>query len=256
MTPQLCIGIAQGRRYSGVYFDTCYGSDSLEATEFVPGDTCTIPCPGDNSQICGGNGAPTNGTRILVPRKRPQMSRRSAPANVLLTVYQLVIGLPGTTMIGDGTAVVVPPSTLNGPSIIVPGPGAPFVPPATISAPLPVSGTTVSAGPTSSVGPDGPVITTNAAVFTQPSSPPGQSASRSMGGSGGVITSVVTTITYTTFDSPNPTALVPVELCTTLYFEDCHCPTQVIPTVPMATYLAECNKCGDDGEGTVILTIP
>ncbi|KAM0325146.1 hypothetical protein ACHAQA_007685 [Verticillium albo-atrum] len=71
-----------------------------------------------------------------------------------------------------------------------------------------------------------------------------------------VITSVVTTITYTTVDLTNPTSLVPVEVCTTLYYEDCQCSTQVTPTVPLVTYEAECDKCGDDDESSVTLTIP
>ncbi|KAM0276760.1 hypothetical protein ACHAQH_006409 [Verticillium albo-atrum] len=71
-----------------------------------------------------------------------------------------------------------------------------------------------------------------------------------------VITSVVTTITYTTVDLANPTVLVPAEVCTTLYFEDCHCSTQAIPTVPMVTYAAECDKCGDNEENIIYLTIP
>ncbi|CAI0645974.1 unnamed protein product [Colletotrichum noveboracense] len=70
------------------------------------------------------------------------------------------------------------------------------------------------------------------------------------------ITSVVTTITYTTINPANPTALMGTELCSTLYFPDCGCPTQVTPTVPMTTIEASCNRCGSKGESLVTLTVP
>ncbi|KAK2769599.1 hypothetical protein CKAH01_15135 [Colletotrichum kahawae] len=71
-----------------------------------------------------------------------------------------------------------------------------------------------------------------------------------------VTTSVVTTITYTTINPANPTALMETELCSTLYFPDCGCPTQITPTVPMTTIEASCNKCGSKGESLVTLTVP
>ncbi|KAF5485117.1 hypothetical protein CGCS363_v014843 [Colletotrichum siamense] len=70
------------------------------------------------------------------------------------------------------------------------------------------------------------------------------------------ITSVVTTITYTTVNPASPTALMEAELCSTLYFPDCGCPTQVTPTVPMTTIEASCNRCGSKGESLVTLTVP
>ncbi|KAF4807954.1 hypothetical protein CGCSCA5_v012925 [Colletotrichum siamense] len=70
------------------------------------------------------------------------------------------------------------------------------------------------------------------------------------------MTSVVTTITYTTINTANPTALMEAEFCSTLYFPDCNCPTQVTPTVPMTTIEASCNRCGSKGESFVTLTIP
>lgn len=70
------------------------------------------------------------------------------------------------------------------------------------------------------------------------------------------MTSVVTTITYTTINPANPTALMETELCSTLYFPHCGCPTQVNPTVPMTTIEASCNRCGSKGESLVTLTVP
>ncbi|KZL82374.1 hypothetical protein CI238_13259 [Colletotrichum incanum] len=283
MTPQKCIVLVQGRRYSGVFFDTCYASDSLEATAFVPGNNCSIPCPGDARQICGGNAAALNTTRLFLRQKlRSNVLKRAAPANILLTIYELVVGLPGTTIVGPGTTIVIPPTTIIGPGVTVPGPGVTVVAPtivslpgspagpgvtvfgpgATVVAPTTVSlpgspaGTAVADVPTTAVGPGTTVVTTNGIIVTQPPSAPGPVVFPSLRNSDGAITSLVTTITYTTVDPTKPTVLVPVELCTTLYFKDCQCPTQVVPTVPMATYVAECAKCGGNGQSKVTLTIP
>ncbi|KAF3806930.1 hypothetical protein GCG54_00007182 [Colletotrichum gloeosporioides] len=99
-------------------------------------------------------------------------------------------------------------------------------------------------------------LTTTLGLATSRTSP---SLASSSAGSLGVdmpMTSVVTTIIYTTINPTNPTALMEAELCSTLYFPDCGCPTQVTPTVPMTTIEASCNRCGSKDESLVTLTVP
>lgn len=64
---------------------SCYGANSLEDTEILGDAMCDIPCPGDARLICGGR-------RSFVPRRRDlELSRRAAPADILLTAYALII---------------------------------------------------------------------------------------------------------------------------------------------------------------------
>ncbi|KAK1598883.1 uncharacterized protein LY79DRAFT_586413 [Colletotrichum navitas] len=261
MTPQKCIAMVQGQRYAGVIFDTCYGSQSLNATSFVPGDSCSIPCPGDARQICGGNAAAFKPKRLRMRHhSRALILQRDAPANILLTIFQLVV-LPATTVVESGTTIVVPPTTMAGPAVIIPVPGVTAVAPPADRITRDASTAVVIAPPadriiqdasTAVVGPGGTVTTTNG----QPPSAPGAVSIPNPVSPNSAITSVVTTVIYMIVDPTRPTALVPVELCTTLYFEDCRCPTQVIPTLPMATYVADCNKCGVKGQSKVTITAP
>ncbi|KAH0432693.1 hypothetical protein CcaCcLH18_06269 [Colletotrichum camelliae] len=371
MTPQKCIELAGSLRYAGVFFDTCYGSDSLDSASFVPAEGCRTLCPGDVQQICGGSVA-TNITRLRARHFRSQVSKRAVPVSVLLTIYERVdsfVVTPGTstTTIPVGGDSILPstPITLPGSAALenptpvtnaVTTPGQlttvgnsldPAVPPqpSSFTGVFTVDGvpttlteaitpsTTVPSSPTTmaspSPGDDGGVLDPSSSVGldssqTVPSvgSPTGGSGA-GIGGDGDVLdpsssvglagsqtvsslgssttasapgigddsdvlepltttfglatsrtlpslasgsagnlsvdmpmTSVVTTITYTTIDPANPTALMEADLCSTLYFPDCGCPTQVTPTVPMTTIEASCNKCGSKGESLVTLTVP
>ncbi|KAK1983054.1 hypothetical protein LZ30DRAFT_560421, partial [Colletotrichum cereale] len=261
MTPQKCTALVQGRRYSGVFFDTCYASESLDDTEFVIG--CKIPCPGSASQICGGNAADLNTTRILVRQNsRAPIFRRDAPASILLTFYQLAVVLPGTAIVGPDTTIVVPPTTIVGPGVTISDPSVtatittpaaslPDSPAGTINVPYIAANV-----PTTAVGPGATVITNDGIVVTQAPSPLGPVLVPSPLSPGSAITSVITTVTYMIVDPMKSTALVPVEICTTLYYKECRCPTQVVPTVLMATYLADCDKCGANGQSKVTITVP
>ncbi|KAL3297274.1 glycoside hydrolase [Colletotrichum asianum] len=99
-------------------------------------------------------------------------------------------------------------------------------------------------------------LTTTLGFATSRTSPSPASGSAGSLGVDMPMTSVVTTITYTTINPANPTALMEAEICSTLYFPDCGCPTQVTPTVPMTTIEASCNRCGSKGENLVTLTVP
>ncbi|KAF4814834.1 hypothetical protein CGCTS75_v013236 [Colletotrichum tropicale] len=371
MTPQRCIELAGSLRYAGVFFDICYGSDSLESASFVPTEGCGTPCPGDLQQICGGSVA-TNITRLRARHFRTEFSKRAVPGGVLLTIYERVdsvvvtpgittttipvggnsvlpstpITLPGSaapdnvipitmggttprqlTTIGNilDPAVPLQPSsftspfivdgvpttlvgvitpttaTLSSPTITVsPGPGddGDVLDPASsvglagsqtvpnVGSPTAGSGAGIGddgdvLDPSSSGGLAGSQTVSNGGSPTAASAPgfgedkdvleplpttlglatsriPPSTASESAGNLGVdiPITSVITTITYTTINSADPTALMETEVCSTLYFPDCGCPTQVTPTVPMTAIEASCNRCGSKGESLVTLTVP
>ncbi|TKW53309.1 hypothetical protein CTA1_2361 [Colletotrichum tanaceti] len=241
MTQQRCVSLAQGqgRRYAGVYNDTCYGSDSLVATDFVPLGSCNTLCPGDNTLICGG---------VIELRRRDgsggHAAKRAAPANVLLTLFEAIIGQPGST-----TTSNVPETPSGGPPISgTSDAGTPLLPTTG-----PDGGNPVGPVPTPVTSPFASVLTMDGAVATVEGSVtlPGVVPTPDV-----TVTSLVTTVVYTTVDPSNPTALVTTELCTTLYFHDCGCPTQVFPTVSLATVVASCNRCGPGGSDVVTLTVP
>ncbi|KAJ4210221.1 hypothetical protein NW767_000491 [Fusarium falciforme] len=84
MTIQSCIQACGGTTYIGVYEDTCYCADRLDANTRAVADEsdCDVPCPGNDKQLCGGLAArSTSNSRRWMP------SRRDAPSSVLLTVY-------------------------------------------------------------------------------------------------------------------------------------------------------------------------
>ncbi|KAF4439693.1 hypothetical protein FACUT_3948 [Fusarium acutatum] len=73
-----CSTLCQGRAYFGVYDTDCYCGDEVdgEATARVELDSCDIECPGDVSQICGGDA-----------QRRRMHRRQTIPSDRLLTVY-------------------------------------------------------------------------------------------------------------------------------------------------------------------------
>ncbi|KAK1983062.1 hypothetical protein LZ30DRAFT_589219 [Colletotrichum cereale] len=218
MTPQNCAVLAPGRRYIGIYADICYASDTLEATSYTELAQCSLFCPGDNTQFCGGNANPNLAS--IRPRQRHsrQLLKRDAPPNIFLTLYEFATGLPNTTIVGPGTIAVGPSATALGSSTVVTGSDRVGVPRS--------SGGTRAA------------ITTVVSGITL------------------TITSVVTTVSYMTVDSENPTALISAELCTTLYYHDCGCSTQITPRVPMTTISVDCNACGYQEANHIALTVP
>ncbi|RSM01468.1 hypothetical protein CEP52_008531 [Fusarium oligoseptatum] len=84
MTIQSCIEACGGTTYIGVYQETCYCAEKLDAnTRAVANESaCNVPCPGNDKQLCGGLAATTSSNS-----RRWMHVRRDAPSSVLLTVY-------------------------------------------------------------------------------------------------------------------------------------------------------------------------
>ncbi|CEI40256.1 hypothetical protein FVEN_g1811 [Fusarium venenatum] len=85
MTVERCVGACNGLTYVGLFEGNCYCASVLDGdTLAVSNETsCNRPCPGDDSQFCGG--MVTQNTRARFRRTTPL--RRDAPSNALLTIY-------------------------------------------------------------------------------------------------------------------------------------------------------------------------
>ena len=70
------------------------------------------------------------------------------------------------------------------------------------------------------------------------------------------MTTIMSTMSYTTICSTNPASLVVVEYCSTFTVPDCGCDTQTQPEIPVATVVNTCDACGAAGESVVTLTVP
>ncbi|KAM0506223.1 hypothetical protein ACHAP8_001257 [Fusarium lateritium] len=85
MTVERCVGACNGLTYIGLFEGNCYCASVLDGgTLAVSNETsCNRPCPGDDSQFCGG--LVTQNTRTRFRRTTPL--RRDTPSNSLLTIY-------------------------------------------------------------------------------------------------------------------------------------------------------------------------
>ncbi|KAI3331338.1 glycoside hydrolase family 16 protein [Ustulina deusta] len=117
MDNEACVSSCTGRKYAGVSGETCYCADILGDATAVANEKCSVPCPGNPREICGGVlsateqapppafaglGSPrTNSTRTLSKAKligvsaradRPLPRRAAPPPAALLTVYGNVDG--------------------------------------------------------------------------------------------------------------------------------------------------------------------
>ncbi|KAH7160869.1 hypothetical protein EDB81DRAFT_682109 [Dactylonectria macrodidyma] len=82
MTLERCVNACAGVTYAGVYEGECYCADRLDAGTRALGDgsACDHPCPGDETEFCGGIAGQSNSSA------RFRFQRRDAPGNYLLSV--------------------------------------------------------------------------------------------------------------------------------------------------------------------------
>jgi len=70
------------------------------------------------------------------------------------------------------------------------------------------------------------------------------------------MTTIMSTMSYTTVCPTNPASLVVVEYCATFTVPKCNCASQTAPAIPLTTVVASCDTCGAQGESSVTLTLP
>lgn len=123
-----CIAACGGSRLVGLFNTDCYCGSILDEanSRSVPENECSILCPGDPSQRCGGRGLP--------------IARRQVPLDVRLSIYIRIAEVPGSVSTvtsvsvsaGPGTTVSVtfisvvtnPPVVTGGATISIGGPGS------------------------------------------------------------------------------------------------------------------------------------
>ncbi|KAI0841828.1 glycoside hydrolase family 16 protein [Hypoxylon sp. FL0890] len=212
-----CVGHCSGRKYAGVYEDTCYCTDTLGDTRAVENAMCNVPCSGNGDEVCGGHVDSTERHRplsMMVNSARPVNSstlhRRDAPANILLTVYGNLADDPmppaapamgGTAM--DSYRMIQAPNT-------------------TVTTAITVTYTTV--------------CSTNPASLVE--------------------VEYSTTITYEECGctkSKSKTAHYPVS---TAHLTTTTPASAAMTYIPMTTYAETCHACGPHSESTVTLTVP
>ncbi|KAK6220514.1 mixed-linked glucanase [Colletotrichum tabaci] len=84
MTLEKCVSLCRPGKYAGVRGSECFCAGDLDPDTRAEADRgrCNVPCPGNNTQLCGGtiNVSPA-------PSRLMHLHRRAAPANYLLTLY-------------------------------------------------------------------------------------------------------------------------------------------------------------------------
>ncbi|KAF7563732.1 hypothetical protein G7046_g381 [Stylonectria norvegica] len=227
MTTERCITLAVGRRYVGLFNRSCYVSDSLTSSGLLAEGRCDNPCPGDPGLFCGGF---INPDEKLPVNKRGEASlaSRGAPANILLTLYEVAALDPSSTVTTDD---VLPSSSEIAPS----------------------TSEDISASATDSLSLQTERPET-ARVFTDPA---GRVTVTAYSTATADITTTITTVVYTTIDPANRSYLILTQAQIVLSYIPCHkCENHGIPTVEMTTIQASCSACGSNGEDGITLTLP
>lgn len=226
MTPQLCVASCPSYAYAGIYSTQCYCGDELEVG-VSNNNTCTISCPGNTAEICGGmitsvgSGNFTSGSAISRFKKR-----QSVALDLLLTVYENV-DLIGSNDLATVTVTISPgpnftaPPTVSGGVHFIPAPGSALIPTISIEPAFQVFGL----GMGGNAGPDEFFTTVLSTTYVDVCPD-------------GSLTTLTTTATITTCScqGQNPTAA---------------------PAIPMATTTKTCAACGAGGSPAVVtVTVP
>ncbi|KAF4968843.1 hypothetical protein FSARC_3872, partial [Fusarium sarcochroum] len=100
--PQECTAACVGSNFAGLYDNSCYCGNELDASA-APAGSCDIVCPGDDNEICGGLDDST------------RMMRRQVAVNVLLSIYIAadvdIGGETNTVSVTDFVTETLPPIT-------------------------------------------------------------------------------------------------------------------------------------------------
>ncbi|KAF7548063.1 hypothetical protein G7046_g8798 [Stylonectria norvegica] len=107
MTAELCGGSCAGSDAFGLFSGDCYcgPSPANSTSTLVSNDRCNLPCPGDDSESCGGNNL---------------LARRQLAANILLSVFvNIGGGEPINTVTVNPTETATATSTFTqaGPTV-------------------------------------------------------------------------------------------------------------------------------------------
>ncbi|KAK8051425.1 hypothetical protein PG993_002810, partial [Apiospora rasikravindrae] len=241
MDNEACVASCAGRKYSGVFATTCYCADSIGDTSAVENAQCDRACPGNPNQSCGGlvKGTKMPPSNSTMPANNGtaaalrSLSRRAAPANILLTVYVNQAAAPpppGAPAMGGSSSGVGRNSTETGSGGGVGGgSGGSNV---TITTAVTLTYTTVcSTNPAQLVA----VAYCTTLTITTCS---GTKASLPTAAGAAVVTGGLGPFLNGTWNGTAQAAAPGAAL------------------VPMTTYAETCSACGPKGANTVTLTVP
>ncbi|KAK0101998.1 hypothetical protein ONS96_005966 [Cadophora gregata f. sp. sojae] len=282
MTTTLCASECSNDAYLGTAGTSCFCGNSILNTKVEFDSSCTIPCPGNPTQVCGGfHSASAVDRRTEFEQHHHQHLEDPAELakhqsfGFLLTVFQndlIVIDLPGlsSSTTADSTEVHFAPSTGEIPT-----------PSTTLSAVSTLIGVPMGVSDTDSVEPTmAPTGVHFGATLTGGTTDSvtvaGSLIGIGMGGGLGKPTSVptVTTITivltttYTDICKCAASTLQVYTTTSTLIYTDCGCKhpstheiehthipeAKTAHQIPMTTITRICADCGS--EGRVTLTVP
>ncbi|KAI1415769.1 glycoside hydrolase family 16 protein [Hypoxylon sp. FL1857] len=217
MDNEVCVGHCAGKKYAGVFEDTCYCADNLGDARAVENSMCDVPCSGNGHEVCGGHFGSTRKHGALslmlnstLPVNSSTHHPRDIPSSVLMTVY------------GNLTDEPMPP----------PAPAMGGTPKDSYST-IPAPNTTVTTGITVTYT---TICSTNLASLVE--------------------VEYSTTVTYEECGCTKSKSRTGHHSVGTANHTMTSLPPQVITAVPMTTYAETCQACGPHGESTVTLTVP
>lgn len=266
MTLKMCTKMCKGIKYAGIFDNTCYCADSLDANTRASGSQtdCNVQCPGNKIEYCGGrvNGQLPDGLRaaanITKSMNKPavNMTNISAdqtmaagPASTATSGDSPLRGLNSTALRGKNATIfdarrAIPWRGMRKHSIRAaasPNAGKKFL--LTVYAAVanekpPRPAPAMARPPKHKNKLVGPGVVSDVYLATPTSG-----------------TAVVTTIAYKTVHPNMPSKVVDASLTTTITVpaSDCGCDET---KVPMTTTVVECSSCGDQGENSVTLIVP
>ncbi|KAF4470761.1 mixed-linked glucanase precursor MLG1 [Fusarium albosuccineum] len=235
MTLERCVRSCDGKTYIGVFEETCYCADKIDADTRAVADEsdCDRPCPGNDDEFCGGLN-----TRSTSKSARWMPVRRDAPNSILLTVY---------ASLSDTKKPELPPAMGPARSSALAGSIATNVAQpddadreTTVTQVIAQNGPNSMATVTRAIPQPGYLNVTAANTAVADTLRPG----------------VTTTITYFIVPTSDPGALVPQQTVITMWYEQCDCETPRLIAPPMETKVVECDGCGAQGQNSVTLTMP
>ena len=251
MSIEQCVADCYGSAYAGLYSTSCYCGDQVDALDGFtqnPDGLCTVPCPGDESESCGGSVVGENENEGGGVGKRVEeiagMGKRQQAGGagqvVLLTVYENDSLVPGGAG-GGGTTTPVPVSSSLG------------------------SVPTSSAPSTTSSAPGGGGFTIGDAPGAGGSDPLGTASVVALSPSPATLLPFVVSTVWIDICSTAPQTTT--ELTTTVTVLHCGCtasadaansPPEPVapPSVPMTTTVKQC-ACGENGApSNTTITLP
>ncbi|KAI1281168.1 glycoside hydrolase family 16 protein [Xylaria sp. FL0933] len=238
MDNEACVSSCAGHRYAGVSGETCYCADVLGNATAVANDKCSVPCPGNPRELCGGvlsatdDSAPPPFANLGFPHANSTQLTKAK----LIGVANPPNAPPIRPRAGNTTSTFNTTSNSTSLSLSSSSP-----PPSSVF--LTVYGSIDADIPLAAPGMGGKV-----------------NALESLGDTGSglvqVQKTVTTTVTFTTICATDAAKLITLEYYATLTASQNSCRGCGNATVPMTTLTQTCAACGPRGASTVTLTVP